>query len=380
MIDFSLDEDLELAAESARRFADQVLGPAQRAHEAARGVPDAVRAQAREIGLDRIDWPEAAGGAGLGALARVVVLEALAAGDPGAAIALDPLGAVAHALLAFGGPDLLAGHAAAIDASPGARAALVFDDAGALRVAGGRASGVLPWVPADRIDLLAVLTRDGLLLLREGVAAEPVRGAGLLAAGASRLVIADAPVLGSWADGNAACRTLAHARLDAAALMVGQMHFAAEYARRYALDRVAFGKPIAHHQGLAFLIVEMRMAVDGAREMVREAAWRLQSGRPFASAAAAAFLEACDAGTFVGPNGVQILGAAGFMRDHPVEKAMRELRTLALLAGGVDAARDDAWRDDAWLDDDWAEGHRITGDVDAHAFGARPIRLIEAER
>ena len=375
MIDFSLGEDLELAAETARRFADEVLGPGQRAHEAARGVPEAARAQALEIGLHRIDWPEAAGGAGLGALSRAVVLEALAVGDPGGAIALDPLGSVAHALLAFGGPELLAEHAAALEDTPGARAMLVVDGEGALKVDAGRVRGIVPWVPADRVDLLAVLTREGLVLVREGIAVEAVRGTGLLAAGASRLVLVDAPVLKSWTGADAARCALAHARLDAAALMVGQMHFAAEYARRYALERVAFGKPIAHHQGLAFLIVEMRMAVDGAREMVREAAWRLQSGRPYASAAAAAFLEATDAGMLIGPNGVQILGAAGFMRDHLVEKAMRELRALALLAGGTDLARDDAW-----VDDDWTDGEHITGDVDAQAFGARPIRLTEAER
>lgn len=374
MIDFSLGEDLELAAETARRFAEEVLGPDQRAHEAARDLPDAVRAQAQAIGLHRIDWPEAAGGAGLGALSRTVVLEALAAGDPAAAIALDPLGPVAHALLAFGGPELLAEHAAALEATPGARAALVVDDTGALKVAEGRVSGVVPWVPAARVDLLAVLTRDALVLLRDGILVEPVRGSGLHAAGASRLVLSEAPVLARWSDAAAAQRALAHARLDAAALMVGQMHFATEYARRYALDRVAFGKPIAHHQGLAFLLVDMRMAVDGARETVREAAWRLQSGLPYASAAAAAFLEAADAGMFVGPNAVQVLGAAGFMRDHPVEKAMRELRTLSLLAGGADSARDDAW-----LDDDWTDGARITGDVDAHGYGARPINLLTAD-
>lgn len=374
MIDFSLDESLELAVRTAQRFADEALGPDQRAHEQARALPAGLRAQARELGLDRIDWPERNGGSGMGALARTLVLEALASGDPGAALALDPLGAVAHALLAFGGPDLLAEHAAALDAVPGARAALVFDDAGTLACDGARVNGIVPWVPADRVDLLAVLTRNGLALVREGIAVEPAAGSGLAAAGAGRLALRDAPLLASWSDAAAARRALAHARLDAAALMVGQMGFAAEYARRYALDRVAFGRPIAHHQALAFLIVDMRMAVDGAREMVREAAWRLQSGLPYASAAAAAFLEAIDAGLFVGPNAVQILGAAGFMRDHPVEKAMRELRTLSLLAGGADAARDDAWSDDPWAGD-----VSIVDDVDAHAYGRRPVELLATE-
>ncbi|MEN9313711.1 MAG: hypothetical protein RIS35_104 [Pseudomonadota bacterium] len=374
MFDFSPGEDLELAVETARRFADAVLAPQQRAHEAARGVPPEVRAQAREIGLDRIDWPESAGGAGLGALARAVVLETLGGGDPGAAIALDPLGPVAHALCAFGGPDLLAEHAQALDALPGARAVLVVDEPRGLRETDGRLTGVVPWVPSDRVDLLALLTREGLTLVREDLVVEPLPGSGLGAAGAAQLRLDGAPVLASWTDPAAAARALAHARLDAAALMVGQMTRAADDSRRYALDRVAFGKPIAHHQALAFLIVDMRVAVDGAREMVREAAWRLQSGLPYASAAAAAFLEAIDAGLFVGPNAVQILGAAGFMRDHPFEKAMRELRALGLLAGGADLARDDAW-----VDEPWADGEAITGDVGREGYGERPINLLAAE-
>src|SRR5207244_12746631 len=59
-------------------------------------------------------------------------------------------------------------------------------------------------------------------------------------------------------------------------------------------------------------------------------------------AAAAAFVDAVEASRFVGSNGVQILGGHGFMRDFPVEKAMRDARALGLLAGGCDAAREDA--------------------------------------
>ena len=49
-----------------------------------------------------------------------------------------------------------------------------------------------------------------------------------------------------------------------------------------------------------------------------------------------------DASLLVGPNGVQILGAHGFVQDYPVEKYMREARTLGLVLGGGDAAREEA--------------------------------------
>jgi alkylation response protein AidB-like acyl-CoA dehydrogenase len=47
----------------------------------------------------------------------------------------------------------------------------------------------------------------------------------------------------------------------------------------------------------------------------------------------------------VTPNALQLLGGHGFMQDHPVEKYLRDARTLGLLLGGVDAAREDAGRD-----------------------------------
>lgn len=341
MIDFSLDADAAQAVDIAQRFAREHLVPHRRAVEAARALPPDVQAQAAAIGFATLDGPVEHGGAGLGTLARMQVLEALAAGDAGAALAIDRLAPAADALRAFGADALVARHLQPVLES-GGRAALVFDDRGALRVVDGRVRGLIPWLPADRIELLIVLDREHLTILREGLAPHPVPGGALQAAGASRWNI-DAPIAGRLADASAAATALARARLQAAALMVGTMRAACEQSRDYALDRVAFGKPIAHHQALAFLIVDMRMAVDAARALLHEAAWRADAGEPFAAAAAAAFVEAAEAAMFVGPNAVQIYGAAGFMRDGPVEKPMRELRSLSLLYGGVDAAKDDAF-------------------------------------
>jgi len=343
MIDFTLGDELELAVDTARRFAAEQLAPMQREFEAARALPDSLHEEARAIGFDCVDWPESCGGAGLGAQARVRVLEELAAGCPGAALALQPMGSVAHALLAFGGEPALAAQLNAQEM----RAMLVFDARGALATDGaGRISGRLPWLPADRIGLLAILDRQGLRLVREGFALTPVPGSGLRAAGASEVVLENAPVSSQWRDPAAAALALAHARLHGAALLVGQMHAAADYARQYALQRVAFGKPIAHHQALSFLIVDMHAAVEMARQLVHEAAWRLEQGAQGAAAAcASAWIEAAESATFIGSNAVQILGGPGFMRDYLVEKYLRELRALGLLLGGADAARDDAASD-----------------------------------
>ncbi len=350
MLDFSVDADTEMVLDTARRFARDVLLPEQRSHEEARGMPAALLQQARDIGFDTLNWPETLGGAGLGWGARVAVLEALGQGDAAAVLAIDAIGPVFHALHAAGGDAAIEQYVQPLLRSAGSRAVLVFDEHEQLSLKAGTLSGVVPWVPADRVDLLVVLTRSRILVLGQGVALQPLPGSGLRAAGASELRLQNVPVLAQFDQPEAASAALAQARLYVAALMVGQMHTAAEYSREYALQRVAFGKPIAHHQALSFLIVDMRTAVDAARLMVQEAAFRADAGQPCQTAAAQAFLEAAQAAMFVGPNAVQILGASGFTRDYPVEKYMRELRALALLLGGVDAARDDLNADNTLVD------------------------------
>jgi alkylation response protein AidB-like acyl-CoA dehydrogenase len=344
VLDFALDEELELIARTSADFAAAELTPRLREAEAARSVPADVAKRFAETGLAGLELAEALGGAGQGALARVLVNEELGAADPGAALALDPLGPAFYAIRELGGEEAVRTHAAPLLDAPGARAVLVCEADAALSEANGRVLGTLPWVPADRVDLLVWLGAERALLLRDGIERTPLRGAGLRAAGASELRMGGARVIASWRDAKGAARALARARLYLASLLLGVLREAAEFSRRYALQRVAFGRPIAHHQALAFLIADMRSAVDGARLLVHEAAWHADQALPFETLAAAAFAETIEASTFVGPNGIQILGGHGFMQDYPVEKFAREARALGLLLGGVDHAREQGGR------------------------------------
>jgi alkylation response protein AidB-like acyl-CoA dehydrogenase len=341
MIDFELPEELALLVETAKSFAAAELRPREREHEAARAVSDEAARRFREIGLAGLELPEANGGAGLGALARALVLEELAFGDPGAALALDPLGPALYAIAETGGSAALREFAQPLVDSPGARALLVTS-AQTLPVPGSALTLSVPWVPADRADLVVVLSPEGACAVRDGIGLEKLRGAGLRAAGASALELADAPVAALWRDPSGARRALTRARLYVTGLLVGTMRASAEYSRAYAQQREAFGRPIAHHQALAFLIADMASAVDASRLLLHEAAARVDRGDDAGEAAATAFVEACEQAMFVTPNGLQILGGHGFMQDYPVEKWMREARALGLLLGGVDAAREDA--------------------------------------
>jgi alkylation response protein AidB-like acyl-CoA dehydrogenase len=341
MIDFAIPDELELIVDTTRGFAGAHLAPHARDAEAARAVSVDVAARYTETGLATLELPAALDGAELGAVARALVNEELGAADAGAALALDPLGPALYAVLEAGGERAVREHLVPLLARPGARAVFIDAHDARLETRGERLRGLVPWVPADRVDLLVYATDDEIVLAREGIRVKPVRGAGLRAAGASELTL-DAPIVARFLDGEAVGEALARARIYYGSLLLGVLRQAAETSREYAMGRVAFGRPIAHHQALAFLITDMRIAVDGARLLLHEAAWHVDEGRPAEALAAAAFAEVIESSAFVGPNAIQILGGHGFMQDYPVEKYMREARALGLLLGGFDAAREEA--------------------------------------
>ena len=123
MIDFELDDTLSLLRETAREFAQEHLRPRERESEHARGVDAAVRDTFRGIGLGELELPERQGGAGLGALARALVLEELGAADAGATLALDPFGPALYPLLELADERELEALTAPLLARPGARGA-----------------------------------------------------------------------------------------------------------------------------------------------------------------------------------------------------------------------------------------------------------------
>jgi hypothetical protein len=339
MFDFDPDAELAQVVETARRFGEDELAPRVREAEAGRAVAPEVRRAYAEIGLAELELPEARGGAGLGCLARVAVNEELAAADAGATLALDRYGPALGVLLEMGGGDAAQALCDAVD--PAGRALLATDGDATIDSVNGAFDA--RWVPADSARAAVLLAGDTALLVGEP-GCEPVRGAGLRAAGAARFFADATPPLGRWVSASGAERARARARLYAASLLLGVMRAACEFSCAYAQQREAFGKPIGHHQALAFLITDMRIALDAARLLVHEAAWRIDRGLPCAAEAAGAYAECIEASRLIGPAGVQILGGHGFMADYPVEKHMREARALGLLFGGFDAAIEEAGR------------------------------------
>jgi alkylation response protein AidB-like acyl-CoA dehydrogenase len=131
-----------------------------------------------------------------------------------------------------------------------------------------------------------------------------------------------------------AMQTLDHTRVTIAAQAVGVAQGALDYALGYAKERQQFGKSIADFQGLQFLLADMGMKVEAARQMTYAAAGRSERGDAdltFFGAAAKCF--ASDVAMQVTVDAVQVLGGYGYTRDYPVERMMRDAKITQIYEG-----------------------------------------------
>jgi alkylation response protein AidB-like acyl-CoA dehydrogenase len=122
-------------------------------------------------------------------------------------------------------------------------------------------------------------------------------------------------------------------RLGIAACAVGLAQAALDEAVRYARQRTQFGRAIIEFQGVEFLLADMAAAVESSRATYLAAARRRDAGLPFRRQASIAKLVATDAAMKVTTDAVQVLGGAGYTRDFPVERFMREAKVSQIFEG-----------------------------------------------
>lgn len=142
-------------------------------------------------------------------------------------------------------------------------------------------------------------------------------------------------VIGDVGQGFAlAMQTLDHTRITIAAQAVGVAQGALDYALGYVQERQQFGKPISDFQGVQFMLADMGMKVEAARQLTYAAAGRSERGDAdltFFGAAAKAF--ASDTAMQVTLDAVQLLGGYGYTRDYPVERMMRDAKITQIYEG-----------------------------------------------
>lgn len=130
-----------------------------------------------------------------------------------------------------------------------------------------------------------------------------------------------------------------HSRPQVAAGAVGIARAAFEYATEYARERHAFGKPLIAKQGVSFKLAEMAMQIEASRLLVWRAASAIDEGRDAGLLGSYAKAFAADTAMRAATDAVQVLGGAGIMRDHPVEKWLRDAKVLQIVEGASEIQR-----------------------------------------
>ncbi|CAL9465177.1 acyl-CoA dehydrogenase [Streptomyces albus] len=138
-----------------------------------------------------------------------------------------------------------------------------------------------------------------------------------------------------------AMKTLDHTRITIAAQALGIAQGALDYAKGYVAERKQFGKPIGDFQGVQFMLADMAMKIEAARQLTYAAAAR--SERVFEGGdgakedltffGAAAKCYASDAAMEITTDAVQLLGGYGYTRDYPVERMMRDAKITQIYEG-----------------------------------------------
>ncbi|WP_088830345.1 acyl-CoA dehydrogenase family protein [Paenibacillus tyrfis] len=363
---FELTEEQEMICDVVRDFvAREVETKAEQLDEAEafdRELFDRMAA----LGFTGLPWPESDGGAGGGFASYVLLLELLSGGCASLGAALwthvqlvtRPVyrfgqnGGTRHLTALIEGRKLGGG---ALPLRPGGISPLDFTLTAKPEGDGYVLDGTQEFVfNGKEADLFLVYAnvegkgeeeseRTAAFLVERGMTGLQVRpvtqALGLRSSGIAHLAfdrcrISGSQLIGSVGQGAAiAGETWASARYGLAALAAGIAQGALKASLAYAKERTQFGKPIARHQAVAFMLAEMSAAADASSLLARQAGWNEDKGLVYAEPSARALAFAADAAMSSTTNAVQILGGYGYTKEYRVERYMRDAKAVHMVKG-----------------------------------------------
>jgi len=350
----------------AREFAERELRPVAAEWDEREAYPPDLLAKAAQAGLTAYAIPAEYGGGGVDAVTSALIAEELSWGCAGLASTLQATMFPVRPLLRFGTKAQRARYLPLLARGEGTLAAIAFtephagSDVGAISAEAKRdgdeyvLTGEKVYITNGGIaDVTVVFAKTGdelaaFLVERgdPGVAAGRVeRKLGLRASQTGSVLLDSARVpadrrLGDEGQGfEVALDFFQASRPQVAAGAVGVARAAFEYATAYAREREAFGRPILSRQGVGFKLADMAMLVEAARLLVWRAASAVDAGDDAGLLGSYAKAFAADAAMRITTDAVQVLGGAGIMRDHPVEKWMRDAKVFQVVEGTSEIQR-----------------------------------------
>ena len=366
MISFELtDEQRELKA-FAREFAERELRPIARECDEREEFPPELLAKAARVGLTSYTIPTEYGGGGADAVTSSLIAEELAWGCAALAGTIQATMFPVRPLRQFGTDEQRERYLRVLAREEGTLAAIAFTEAHAgtdlasIRAEARRdgddyvLNGEKVYVTNGGIaDVTVVFAKLGgamtaFVVERDDpgvLAGRKERKLGLRASYTGSVLLEDARVpldrlLGEEGEGFAIALDFFQAsRPQVAAAAVGVARAALEAATDYAREREAFGRPILDRQGVSFKLADVAIAVEAARLLVWRACAALDAGHDAGLLGSYAKAFAADAAMRVTTDAVQILGGAGVMPEHRVEKWFRDAKVLQIVEGTSEIQR-----------------------------------------
>lgn len=361
---FDLDEEQSDIRDMVRRFTEQEITPYAGVWDETQHFPREVYHKMAKLGLMGMTTAEEYGGSALSRLSGALVYEELAKGEMATAVGLSVHNMVTGSIARFGDKEQrkrwvsrlasgeLLGAFALSEAGSGSDAASLQcraecrDDVYVL-------NGSKTWVTnGGEADIYLLMARTSGSVGSAGISCFVVekgapgfsfgkteRKMGLHSSPTCELIFENCRVpvanrLGEEGQGfKIALLSLDGGRINIGAIAVGVAQAAFEMARDYARQREQFGQPISSFQAIQFMLADMVMKIEAARLLAYEAAYKLDKGQNASMYASMAKCFATDIAMEVTTNAVQVLGGAGYVRDYPLERYMRDVKVAQIFEG-----------------------------------------------
>jgi alkylation response protein AidB-like acyl-CoA dehydrogenase len=339
----ALSEEERSVRDTVREWAEREVAPGAAERDEEERYDRRLFERAGDLGLTGLPYPEEYGGAGMGTFAWALAVEEIAAADMALAVSLSVHILSQLCIVSHGTdeqkerflPGMTAGRELGAFAltEPGAGS-----DAASLALTATREDEVFGTIDRSlgKAGITAFVVEADTPGFRLG---SKERKMGIRGTTAYELVFEDARVpagnrLGDEGDGlRVALSALGAGRISIAAACTGLARSALDLAARYALQRRQFGRAIADQEMIQGMLAEMAVRVDAARLLTWRAARLRDANQPINSPSSMAKWYASDAAMHVTTEAVQIYGGAGYSRDNPVERLMRDAKGAQIYEG-----------------------------------------------
>jgi alkylation response protein AidB-like acyl-CoA dehydrogenase len=370
-MDFRPTEQQQVLRRAVREFAETEIRPFVREWDEAQAFPRALVGKMAALGLMGIQFPEEYGGAAMSAIEYCICIEELARIDPAVSLSVAAHNGLCAAHVAMFGTGaqkrryLVPLATGAWIGAWGLTEPTAGSDAARIRTTAVRdgdgwvINGTKTFITHGRIgDVMVVMAVTDPARAHRGISAFIVeRGnpgmaagrkedkLGMRASDTSEVLFRDCRVpadalLGAEHEGFInTLQVLDAGRIGIAALAVGLAQGAYETARRYALERAQFGRPIASFQAIQWKLVDLATRIEAARLLTYRAAYLKDLGVRTSRESAEAKLFSSEVAVRASEDCVQIHGGYGFVKDYPAEKFFRDVKLTTIGEGTSEIQR-----------------------------------------